>query len=66
MFLDIKDLTGKIQLYIKKDNIGEERMNVAMKLDIGDFIGVKGRLFKTRTEEITIFVDDFVYLSMKE
>ena len=62
-FLDIRDWTGKIQLYLKKDNIGDEKFEIFKLLDLGDIIGVDGKLFKTRTGEITIFVDDFKILS---
>jgi lysyl-tRNA synthetase, class II len=63
MFLDLKDFSGKVQLYIKKDDTDKEKQLLIDSLDIGDILGVKGRLFKSRTEEITIMVDDFNILS---
>jgi lysyl-tRNA synthetase class 2 len=54
IFGDVKDISGRIQFYIKKDAVGEEIFDVLKKLDIGDIIGVSGELFKTKTEEPTI------------
>jgi len=62
-FLNIKDASGKIQLYVKQDNVGEEKYRIFALCDIGDFIGVTGTVFKTKTEEITIRVTDFKILS---
>lgn len=61
-FAHIQDATDKIQIYVKKDVLGE-KYALLKKLDIGDIIGVSGRLFRTRTEELTIEVRDFVLLS---
>ncbi len=58
-FSDLIDRFGKIQLYIKKDIVGEENLDVFKSLDIGDLIWVKGSVFKTKTEEITIQIHDF-------
>jgi lysyl-tRNA synthetase class 2 len=63
MFADLRDDSGKIQLYIRKDTLGDEAMALAKKIDVGDFISVKGKLFLTRTKEKTIFVDSFQFLS---
>ncbi len=63
-FLDIKDAGGKIQIYIKLDTIGEASYNnIFKKLDIGDILGVKGKLFKTRTGEVTINAGEIVLLA---
>ncbi|MBM3248455.1 MAG: lysine--tRNA ligase [Candidatus Omnitrophica bacterium] len=62
-FSNIQDQTGKIQLYIKEDDIGKEKFDFFKDLDIGDFIGVKGELFKTHTGEITVKIDDVQILS---
>lgn len=61
-FAHIQDFTGKIQVYLKKDILGEKQ-NLLKKLDIGDIVGLKGRLFRTRTNELTVEVEDFVFLS---
>ncbi|MBI2923831.1 MAG: lysine--tRNA ligase [Planctomycetes bacterium] len=62
-FLDLRDWTGKIQLYIKKDIVGEAAMEIYKAVDIGDLLGVNGRLFKTKTGEITIEVKEFRVLA---
>ncbi|MCX7927686.1 MAG: lysine--tRNA ligase [Candidatus Omnitrophica bacterium] len=63
IFLDLRDSTGKIQLYVKADFIGAERFKLLENIEIADFIGVEGQLFKTHTGEITIQVETFVVLS---
>lgn len=61
-FAHIQDSTGKIQVYFKKDILGEKH-NLVRKLDIGDIIGLKGHLFRTKTNELTVEVEDFVLLT---
>jgi lysyl-tRNA synthetase, class II len=63
MFCDIKDHTGKMQLYIKKDIVGDDIWNLRELLDIGDIIGAEGKFFKTRTGEITLNVSKLALLS---
>jgi len=63
VFCDIKDQYEKIQIYVKQDIIGEDKFKIFEKLDIGDIIGVRGEIFKTRTGELTIKVVDFTLLS---
>ncbi len=58
-FIRYKDGTGQIQAYIKKDMVGDDKYALFKKLDIGDFIGIKGPLFKTRTGEWTIIAQEF-------
>jgi lysyl-tRNA synthetase class 2 len=62
-FLDIRDGSGKIQLFFRKDILGDENYHLLHELDIGDFIGVKGTLFKTRTGEITLEVQEYNILA---
>ena len=62
-FMDIRDWTGKMQVYIKLDKVGAEKFEILKLLDMGDIIGVDGTLFKTKTGEITIYADDFCILS---
>jgi lysyl-tRNA synthetase class 2 len=63
-FVKILDQQGQIQLYFRRDVIGEERYGVFKKsLDLGDIIGVTGTLFKTKTGEITVRVDAFTLVS---
>ncbi|MBN1968147.1 MAG: lysine--tRNA ligase [Candidatus Delongbacteria bacterium] len=62
-FCTIQDKDGKIQLYIADKNIGEEKYNLFKKLDIGDIIGGKGAVRKTKTGEITVYLDSMELLS---
>ena len=62
-FLHIKDWTGKLQVYVKMNTVGEEKYEIFRLLDLGDIIGVEGGLVKTRTGEITVFADDITVLS---
>ncbi|OHE60793.1 MAG: lysine--tRNA ligase [Thermodesulfovibrio sp. RBG_19FT_COMBO_42_12] len=61
-FAHVQDATGKIQVYLKKDILGEKH-HLIKKLDIGDIVGLKGRLFRTKTNELTIEVNDLVLLT---
>ena len=63
VFADIEDWSGKIQIYFRKDKLCEEDFEVVNLIDIGDFIGAKGEIFKTKTEELTLLVKDFKLLS---
>ncbi|WP_027339574.1 lysine--tRNA ligase [Halonatronum saccharophilum] len=62
-FADIADMSGRIQVYVKKNKIGEEAYNLFTSLNIGDHIGIEGSLFKTRSGEVTVRVQDFKLLS---
>ncbi len=62
VFGHLKDGAGKIQIYVKKDEVGEEKFELLDLLDIGDFLGVTGKVFKTRTGEITVRANDFQIL----
>ena len=53
-FIHISDRKGKIQIYVKRDELGVDEYNRFKKFDIGDFVGVKGRVFKTKTGELSI------------
>jgi lysyl-tRNA synthetase class 2 len=62
-FYDIQDHLGRIQMFVKLDNIGEEEYNWLKTYDIGDIIGVKGEVFKTRTGEISVRAEEIKLLS---
>ncbi|MFA5063010.1 MAG: lysine--tRNA ligase [Candidatus Omnitrophota bacterium] len=62
-FLDLRDSTGKIQLYIKKDIVGEDNFFIYENIDIADFVEVSGELFKTHTGEPTLKVEEIKILS---
>lgn len=61
-FAHIQDSTGRIQIYLKRDVLGEKH-KLLKKLDIGDIIGVEGRLFRTKTDELTVEVESFELLT---
>ena len=48
-FCHIQDLEGTIQSYVARDNVGEEEYKLFKKMDIGDIVGLKGEVFKTKT-----------------
>ena len=62
-FTHILDLKGRIQAYVSKDSLGEEEYTAFKKLDIGDIVGVAGKVFKTKTGEISIHADKVELLS---
>jgi len=63
-FVKILDRDGQIQLYVTRDNLPEGLYNSEFKkLDLGDFIGVRGKLFKTKTGEITVRVSEYALVS---
>jgi lysyl-tRNA synthetase class 2 len=63
IFADLKDPTGKIQIYLKEDIVGREQFVLFEKIDIGDILGIKGTTFKTQTGELTLKVLEFTFLS---
>ena len=62
-FVHIADIDGQIQLFVKKDILGEEEYNRFKKLDIGDIIGARGEVFTTQTGEISVRVEEITLLS---
>jgi lysyl-tRNA synthetase class 2 len=62
-FVHIKDGTGRFQVYVRKDRVGEEEFKVFKLIDIGDFMGVKGAFFRTKTGELTILADQVTLVS---
>lgn len=54
VFADVKDSSGRMQIYVQRDAVGEDFFKLFKKFDIGDLIGVDGVLFQTRTGEITV------------
>ncbi len=62
-FTHISDLKGRIQAYVSRDSLGEEEYAAFKKLDIGDIVGVVGKVFKTKTGEISIHADKVELLS---
>lgn len=62
-FAHIQDFSGRIQVYIKADAVGSELYEIVEALDIGDIIGVRGTVGKTKTGETTVFVSEFKMLA---
>ena len=62
-FIQVMDGSGQIQVFIKRDNVGENVYEAFKLMDIGDFIGISGYVFKTKTGEISIHTEKFVVLS---
>ncbi len=63
IFFHIQDGTGRLQGYLKKDLIGGEPFGLFKKIDLGDFLGLEGNLFKTKTGELTLLVKKFQLLA---
>jgi lysyl-tRNA synthetase len=63
MFIDVRDQSGRIQVYAQKNALGDELFGIFTHLDLGDFVGVKGTLFTTKTGEISIKLQSFVILA---
>ncbi|MCH8934941.1 MAG: lysine--tRNA ligase [Gemmatimonadetes bacterium] len=62
-FVHIGDRSGKIQLYFRRDVLGDDGYELLKLFDLSDFIGVRGSLFRTRTQEVTIKVEEFQLLT---
>lgn len=61
-FITLKDGEGTIQVYLRSDDVGKEEYKLIKKLDLGDFLGVTGNVFTTRTGEITIHASSFTII----
>ena len=62
-FMNLLDRDGKIQLYIKKDTVGEDVYELVKKSDLGDIIGIDGEVFMTHTGELTVRVEKYTHLT---
>ncbi len=62
-FIDIKDDSGKIQLYFRRDTLGEDKYSFLKDFDVGDILGVTGEVFRTHSGEPTLRVANFIILS---
>ncbi len=62
-FGHLEDPTGRIQFYVRRDDVGEERYRVFRLVEVGDLLGVTGTVFRTRTDELTIHVERFEVLA---
>lgn len=62
-FFDLQDGDGKIQIYIRKDKVGDRDFEMFNLLDIGDLVGIEGLIFKTRTGEISVLSEKIILLA---
>lgn len=62
-FAHLQDSEGQIQIYIRRDNVGQDSYQIYRKVDVGDIIGLSGTVFRTRTGELTILADSVELLS---
>ena len=62
-FCNLQDLKGNIQAYVARDSIGEDSYKDFKKYDVGDILGIKGKVFKTKTGETSIHAEEVVLLS---
>jgi len=62
-FAHIQDLSGQIQLYVRKDTVGEKEYEVFQSADLGDIVGITGVMFKTKVGELSVKATDFHLLS---
>ncbi len=62
-FCNVQDLQGNIQSYVARDNVGEEAYKAFKKMDIGDIVGIKGDVFRTKMGEISIHAQEVTLLS---
>jgi lysyl-tRNA synthetase class 2 len=66
VFIHIKDGTGQLQAYIRKDRVGDDSFEIFTFIDIGDHVGLTGQLFRTKTEELTLLANSVVLLSKSQ
>lgn len=62
-FAHIQDLSGKIQIYVRKDRVGDEQYETFHSSDLGDYVGISGIVFKTQRGEVSVKADQVTFLS---
>ena len=62
-FLDLRDASGRVQSYVRRDEVGDERYADFKKWDIGDIVGIRGEVFRTQKGEISVKAHEIVLLS---
>ena len=62
-FAHVQDLSGQIQIYVRQDAVGEEQYEIFNLIDLGDIVGIKGQIFKTKVGELSIKASSFEILS---
>jgi len=66
VFIHIKDGTGQLQSYIRKDRVGDDDFEIFTHIDIGDHVGLTGQPFRTKTDELTLLANSVVLLSKSQ
>ncbi len=62
-FMNLQDRDGQIQVYVRQDRIGESTYEIFKQADLGDIVGIKGIVFRTKTNELTLKASEFVHLT---
>ncbi|HWK22881.1 MAG TPA: lysine--tRNA ligase [Ureibacillus sp.] len=62
-FAHIQDLAGQIQIYVRKDHVGEEQYELFKQADLGDIVGIRGNVFRTQVGELSVKAEEFTFLS---
>jgi lysyl-tRNA synthetase class 2 len=62
-FCNVQDKKGRIQIYVKRDEVGDEEYAAFKKFDVGDIVGIKGQVFKTHTGEVSVKATEVILLS---
>src|SRR5690606_15090219 len=62
-FMQIQDRDGKIQVYVRLDHVGELGFDLFKRADLGDIVGIKGHLFRTKTNELTVKAEEYIHLT---
>lgn len=62
-FMHVKDRSGTIQIYVRLNDLGDDQYDTVMHSDLGDIVGVKGFLFRTNTDELTIHATTYTHLT---
>ena len=62
-FVQVQDRKGRIQAYFRKDIVGDQAFELFKKFDVGDFVGIEGTIFRTKTQELTLHVQRFQLLT---
>ncbi len=63
IFIDVRDQSGRVQAYAQKQTLGDEQFDIFKHLDLGDFVGVRGTMFRTKTNEPSVKMESFTILS---
>ena len=62
-FAHIQDLAGQIQIYVRKDHVGDEQYDLFNQADLGDIVGIRGNVFRTQVGELSVKAEEFTFLS---